>query len=146
MHGRPVGAGDQVLMYWTYDCELSDQPVFPLTWDDNLPEITFRGMAELLPGLKRYLDNMPRPYVDGGYYIKTQENRPLVGPLPVEGAHVIGALSGYGLMAAPGSGELLAAYLTGGELPHHASAFKLDRYEDPAYQELLENWGASGQL
>ena len=31
--------------------------------------------------------------IDGGYYCKTQENRPLVGPLPVAGAYMIGALS-----------------------------------------------------
>jgi glycine/D-amino acid oxidase-like deaminating enzyme len=89
---------------------------------------------------------MPKPVLDGGYYTKTRENRPLVGRLPVEGAYVIGALSGYGLMAAPASGELLAAHLTGDELPHYAPAFGLERYEDPEYQELLENWGASGQL
>jgi sarcosine oxidase subunit beta len=64
----------------------------------------------------------------------------------VEGAYIIGALSGFGLMAAPASGELLAAHLSGGQLPHYAPAFALERYADPAYQELLENWGESGQL
>jgi hypothetical protein len=34
------------------------------------------------------------------------ENRPLVGPLPVDGAFVTGALSGFGLMSAHGAGEL----------------------------------------
>ena len=42
--------------------------------------------------------------------------------------------------------ELLAAHLTGSKLPHYAPAFAVDRYEDPEYQELLETWGASGQL
>jgi glycine/D-amino acid oxidase-like deaminating enzyme len=84
--------------------------------------------------------------LDGGYYTKTQENRPLVGPTPVEGAYVIGALSGFGMMASPASGELLAAHITGSELPHYAPAFTLERYEDPEYQRLLDNWGASGQI
>jgi glycine/D-amino acid oxidase-like deaminating enzyme len=69
-----------------------------------------------------------------------------VGPLPVEGAYLIGALSGFGLMASPACGELLAAYLTGRQPPPHAAAFRLERYADPAYQRVLENWGATGQL
>jgi glycine/D-amino acid oxidase-like deaminating enzyme len=59
---------------------------------------------------------------------------------------VIGALSGFGLMASCAAGELLAAHLTGGELPGYAPAFQLERYQDPAYLRLLENWGDSGQL
>jgi len=84
--------------------------------------------------------------VDGGYYTRTRENRPLVGPLPVTGAYVIGALSGFGIMASCAAGELLAAHLTGGLLPHYAGAFLLERYQDPAYQRLLEAWDETGQL
>ncbi|MBI1893683.1 MAG: FAD-binding oxidoreductase, partial [Candidatus Rokubacteria bacterium] len=88
----------------------------------------------------------PRPYVDGGYYCKARENRPLIGPLPVEGAHLVGGLSGYGVMAACAAGELVAAHITGAPLPRYAPAFTLSRYADPSYQKLLENWGDSGQL
>jgi hypothetical protein len=49
-------------------------------------------------------------------------------------------------MAAPASGELLAAHITGNLLPDYANAFMLERYEDPDYQKLLANWGTSGQL
>jgi glycine/D-amino acid oxidase-like deaminating enzyme len=147
VHARPEGGPDSniLLILWTYEMD-PVEPVFPITSDPYYPEIALRGLATAIPGLEAYFDRMPKPTLDGGYYIKTQENRPLVGPLPVEGAYIIGALSGFGLMAAPGSGELLAAHLTGGELPHYAPAFALARYEDPAYQELLENWGASGQI
>jgi glycine/D-amino acid oxidase-like deaminating enzyme len=147
VHARPEGRGDSniLLILWTYDMD-PVEPVFPITFDPYYPEIVLRGLATAIPGLEAYFDRMPKPVLDGGYYTKTQENRPLVGRLPVEGAYVIGALSGYGLMAAPASGELLAAYLTGGELPHYAPAFALERYEDPGYQELLKNWGASGQI
>ena len=68
------------------------------------------------------------------------------GPLDAEGAWVIGALSGYGLMAAPACGELLTAHISGSTLPEYASWFLLDRYEDPAYLKLLETWESSGQL
>lgn len=146
VHGRPIGAGDQLLMYWTYDCESTDTPSFPLTWDDDLPEITFRGMAVLVPGLAAYFDAMPRPYADGGYYTKTPENRPLIGPLAVPGAFVCSAFSGFGIMAACASGELLAAHVTTRQLPAYAAAFHPDRYADPAYRAAIEIWDASGQL
>ena len=146
VHGRPVGAGDQVLMYWTYDCAPQDAPTFPLDWDPYLPEITLRGMAVLVPGLERYFDPMPKPYVDGGYYTKTEENRPLIGPLDVPGSFVCSAFSGFGIMASCASGELLAQHVTGGTLPSYAPAFVPQRYKDPEYRELLKNWDSSGQL
>ena len=146
VHGRPVGAGDQVLMYWTYDCAPQGAPTFPLDWDPYLPEITLRGMAVLVPGLKRYFDPMPKPYVDGGYYTKTEENRPLIGPLDVPGSFVCSAFSGFGIMASCASGELLAQHVTGGTLPSYAPAFVPQRYKDPEYRELLKNWDSSGQL
>jgi glycine/D-amino acid oxidase-like deaminating enzyme len=89
---------------------------------------------------------MPRAYADCGYYTKTRENRPLTGPLPVEEAYIIGALSGYGLMAACAAGELLVAHITGAPLPTYTPALLLSPYDDPAYRAFLEDWGESGQL
>jgi len=106
-----------------------------------------RGLSAMIPGLSVYFGQAHQGYVDGGYYCKTRENRPLIGPLPVEGAYVIGALSGYGVMASQAAAELLAAYLTGSALPAYAPAFRLERYDDPAYQAQLAQWDArSGQL
>ena len=147
VHSRPEGGPDRniLLILWTYDTE-PVEPVFPFTVDPLYPEIALRGLSVMIPDLRAYFNRAPRPAVDGGYYTKTRENRPLIGPLPVEGAYVIGALSGFGLMVACASGELLAAHLAGSALPHYAPAFAPGRYEDPAYQQLLENWGESGQL
>ncbi len=147
VHARPDGEGDStiLLILWTYDTK-PVEPTFPISSDPFYPDVALRGLAEMLPALSAYFDRAPRPVVDGGYYNKTRENRPLIGPLPVEGAYLIGALSGFGLMAASAAGELLAAHLTGAELPPYAPAFTLSRYDDPTYQELLENWGGSGQL
>lgn len=147
VHTRPEGpAGSSIaLILWTYDA----RPVevkFPFEFDPYYPEVAFRGLAEMLPGLAAYFERLPKPALDGGYYMKTQENRLLAGPLPVEGAYIIGALSGYGMMAACAAGELLAAHLTGTDLPPYAPLFRLERYQDPAYQQLLKNWGATGQL
>ena len=147
VHARPDGPADSpvVLILWTYDTR-PVEPIFPLKFDPEYPEVAFRGLSAMLPGLIAYFDRMPKPFLDGGYYTKTRENRLLACPLPVEGTYVIGALSGYGLMAACAAGELLAAHLIGNELPPYAPAFALERYQDPAYRQLLEDWGNSGQL
>jgi glycine/D-amino acid oxidase-like deaminating enzyme len=147
VHTRPEGGAesDILLMLWEYRLH-EVEPVWPPPLDGQYPEIALRGLAAMIPGLRAYFNKAPRPVLDGGYYTKTRENRPLIGPLPVDGAYVIGALSGYGLMSSCAAGELLAAHLTGAALPEYASAFRLERYNDPAYQKMLLDWGDSGQL
>ncbi|MCP5098439.1 MAG: FAD-binding oxidoreductase, partial [Chloroflexi bacterium] len=93
-----------------------------------------------------YLDNMPRPFMDGGYYVRTQENRPIAGPMMVDGAFVLGGLGGSGMHTAPAAGEIVAAHVTNSTLPPYAKALRIERYADPAYQALLVQWGASGQI
>jgi sarcosine oxidase subunit beta len=100
----------------------------------------------MIPGLAAYLPRLPRVVVDGGYYTKTRENRLLAGPLPIEGAFALGALSGYGLMSSNGAADLVADHIAGRRLPRYAPAFALARYDDPAYRALVEQWGDSGQL
>jgi glycine/D-amino acid oxidase-like deaminating enzyme len=147
VHSRPEGGlqSNILIGLWAYHTP-PVEPVFPFTLDPRYPEIVLRGLATMIPALKAYVKKLPRAVVDGGYYTKTRENRPLIGKLPVEGAYIIGALSGFGVMASCGVGELLAAHLSGSMLPRYASAFSLERYEDPGYQKLLENWSESGQL
>lgn len=74
----------------------------------------------MLPRMKEYFARMPRPQLDGGYYTKARENRPLVGPTGVDGAYVVGAVSGYGIMSACGAGEF-APYLKRDTSPHASS-------------------------
>jgi glycine/D-amino acid oxidase-like deaminating enzyme len=148
VHFRPEGGSGShmLLVLWAYHIE-AQEPIFPPTFSPHYAEIVMRGLKRMVPGFSVYLRTMGRPVVDGGYYCKTRENRPLIGPLPVKGAFIIGALSGFGIMAAMAAGELLAKHVTGAALPHYASAFLLSRYEDPSYQRLLANWDAgSGQL
>ena len=147
VHVRPEGGGgsNMLLILWTYDTA-PREPVWPPKLDPEYPEVLLRGLATMIPGLKAYFGKAPKPYYDGGYYTKTQENRPLGCPTPVEGAFLCGAVSGFGMMASPALGELVAAHITGSALPSYAPAFSLARYDNPEYQRLLENWGASGQL
>jgi sarcosine oxidase, subunit beta len=143
VHARPENA--TFLALWAHDNRPVD-PTFPIAIDPIYPELVLRGLATMLPALAAYADHPPKPVVDGGYYVKTPENRPLVGPLPVHGAYVIGALSGYGIMASPAAGELVAAQVTGSDLPSYATAFDPGRYADPLYRARMASWDDSGQL
>ena len=145
VHTRPEGRGTDILMLWEYHTDVME-PVDAPPMDEQYPEIALRGLAAMLPRMKEYFAKMPRPQIDGGFYTKTRENRPLVGAMGVDGAYVIGAVSGYGIMSACGVGELLAAHVLGRELPSYANALALSRYDDPEYQKKLENWGDNGQL
>lgn len=146
-HTRPEGDADaqSILILWDVHNE-KVEPSFPIAEDPLYAETAIRGLGRILPGMRGYLERMPRPSVDGGYYTKTQENRPLAGPLGVPGAYVIGAASGYGIMAAAGLAELVAGHIAGAQLPEYAALFDLARYADPQYQQLLANWGESWQL
>ncbi len=146
-HTRPEGPEDSqnILMLWDYRTRLMD-PVFPVPLDEQYPEVVLRGLSTMLPGLRAYFGRAARPTVDGGYYVKTQENRLLSCPLPVQGAYVLGAVSGYGIMAACAAGELLAAHVQGKKLPSYAPDFSLTRYDDTNYIKSLEEWTDTGQL
>lgn len=146
-HGRPdgMGAGGTILALYNYESHAADV-VFPLPDPEHYGEITLRGMVTMVPGLQAYVDKGARPWIDGGYYVKTRENRPLIGPTPVEGLYVSGAFSGFGIMASCAGGDLLARHVLGLELPAYASALSLSRYDDPAYVARLETWGDDGQL
>jgi glycine/D-amino acid oxidase-like deaminating enzyme len=148
-HLRPEGGPEstRVLMLWAYHTPPLAEPTFPLAHDPLYPQVVLRGLARMLPGLAAYAERGRRPFVDGGYYTRTPENRPLVGPLGPDGAYLIGAVSGFGLMVAQGAAELLADHVTGATPPPYAGAFRLERYEDPAYRRLLEAAGGGrGQL
>jgi glycine/D-amino acid oxidase-like deaminating enzyme len=146
-HTRPEGGEDgaTVLMLWDYRRHVID-PVFPVPLDDQYPEIVLRGLAAMVPGLKAYIGRAARPRLDGGYYVRTPENRPLIGPTPVEGAYLLGAISGFGIMSACAAGELLAAHIAGVPLPGYAPAFALSRYDDPAYLSDLAGRSETGEL
>jgi glycine/D-amino acid oxidase-like deaminating enzyme len=149
VHTRPEGASPEsqtLLVLWSYD--VAPVPVvYPFPDPPHYPELVLRGMARMVPAFRGYQERMPRAVVDGGYYGKTVENRPLIGPLPVDGAYVTSAYSGFGIMAGCAGGELVAAHVTGSPLPDYAPVFALARYDDPAYRKRIEAWGATtGQI
>lgn len=146
-HCRPEGSDEAatVLGLWEYHPEVRT-PTFPIPADPLYPEIVMRGLTTMVPDFGKYLQRLPKTHVDGGYYTKTKENRPLIGPAGPEGSVVVGALSGYGVMAAAAAGELGALHVTGAPLPAYARWFRPDRYADPEYLELLGRMTDSGQI
>lgn len=146
LHVRPVGDGRDILLIWTFE-SAPHEYVWPPTFDPHLGDVLLRGFTHVAPRASAYIGEAHRGYVDGGYYAKTPENRPVIGPLEMEGVFVTGALSGYGIMASHAAGELVAAHMTGGSLPSYAAALSPRRYADPEYRRRLEAWDAkAGQL
>ena len=147
VHARPVDLayGDELYLIWTFETDARPY-AWPPVFDPGLADVLLRGCARMIPGMRPYVGTATG-VVDGGYYCKTPENRPLIGPLPVSGAYVVGALSGSGVMAAHASGELLAQHVAGAPLSDYARWFLPSRYDDPAYRELVGQWGPLvGQL
>ena len=145
LHFRPRG-DRSILGLWAYHTPV-EEPRFPPAFDSDYADIVLRGLAVMVPGLRVYADRSPMVVVDGGYYCKAPDNRPLVGPAAIEGAYVLGALSGFGIMASQAAAELLAARMLGQPRPEYAGAFDPARFDDPGYQAFLATMStASGQL
>ena len=148
VHVRPVDGprGNELFAIWTYHTEQCT-PSWPPTFDNAYARNCIRGLASLAPGMSAYANKTNYGFTDGGYYCKVPDNRPLIGPLSIDGAFVIGALSGTGIMSAHAAGELLALHVTAKTLPDYASAFLPSRFDDPGYAALVEGWGRlTGQL
>ena len=135
VHLRPRGARS-ILGIWTYDTRI-EEPQFPPTFAPEYPEVAIRGLSAMVPGLHAYVPRARSAIVDGGYYCKAPDNRPLIGPTPIAGAYMLGALSGFGIMASQAAAELVAAHLLDEPLPDYAAAFHPARFDDPAYQRKL---------
>ena len=148
LHVRPrFRDGKQTFLgIWTYEIT-PRKAEFPLEFDPAYPEIVLRGLARMIPGMRAYFETAGTKHVDGGYYCKTADNRPLIGPLPVEGAFIAGALSGYGVMGSQAAGELIAAHVTGAALPDYAEDFSFGRFDGLSSEDMLKMREATkGQL
>jgi glycine/D-amino acid oxidase-like deaminating enzyme len=145
VHGRPDGAHATIVLFNHHGDAVA--PEFPLPEPPpHYAEIALRGMSTMVPALRAYNGEPVRPYIDGGYYVRTRENRPLIGPAGPGGVYISCAFGGFGIMASRASGELIARYVTGSPLPDYAPAFLPSRYENAEYRALLERWGDGGQL
>lgn len=140
IHRRPEGGdgGRWVKLGWAFNEETEETVSRTPDLMESYPEIVLRGAARLNPSLKQYYGHLPRSAsLYGGYYTMTEENWPLIGPTSVDGVFVAGALSGFGTMAACGTGRLIASWVAGEELPDYAWAMSPKRYEDAGFMDQL---------
>ncbi len=150
-HCRPEGGanGKWVKLGWAYNSrtsepqeDLANEPRI----DPQFPEIVIRGAAAFIPSLRPYVDEPPKRFTHyGGYYTMTEENWPLIGPLNDDGAFVVGALSGFGSMAACAAGRLVATHACVGALPEYAADLSLARLENTTLLDQLRA-GSTGIL
>jgi glycine/D-amino acid oxidase-like deaminating enzyme len=148
VHCRPEGGsrGTWVKLGWAFNSSVSDVSWNP-PLDDLFPEIVLRGAARMIPALQRYYDRLPnRRSHYGGFYTMTEENWPIIGPLNTPGLFVIGALSGFGSMAACAAGSLCTSWITGAARPVFADHLAINRYQNRALMNELKTIGRSGSL
>ena len=148
IHCKPEGAerGSWVKLGWAYTTDPTT-PRWEPELDEQFPEVVLRGAARLNPALKVYYERLPRTMSHyGGYYTMTNENWPLIGPAGPDGSFVVGALSGFGTMAACAAGYLAAALAAGAEVPGYAGRLGLARYDDPEFVAALGKIARSSVL
>jgi glycine/D-amino acid oxidase-like deaminating enzyme len=145
LHIKPEGIGN-IKLGWAYNRE-PESPKWETSDDFDFPNITLRGASRFIPALAPYVDEPPTPIIQfSGYYTRTPENLPLIGPLELPGLFTVSALSGYGTMAACSAGELCADWMVGRELPEYARYFHPDRYRDAELMAEINQIGSDGQL
>ena len=145
LHIKPEGFSN-IKLGWAYNRE-PELPQWEPAEDFAFPNITMRGASRFIPSLAAYVDDLPTPIVQfSGYYTRTPENLPLIGPLDQPDLFTVSALSGYGTMAACGAGELCADWVMDGDLPKHARYFHPNRYSDVALMAEINKVSSDGQL
>jgi glycine/D-amino acid oxidase-like deaminating enzyme len=125
VHFRPFipKNSSRISAIWTYENAKSESAEFPEEnyVDEDYAEVILKGLSKAFPNSSPYAELfMSNPsssklnvQVHAGYYCKTKENRPLIGPFAEEyysGLFVNSALSGLGIICSGASGELLAAH------------------------------------
>ena len=148
IHCRPDGGdhGSWIKLGWAYNHHSSEARWEP-ELDPYFPEIVLRGASALNPALEAYYQRLPaNTHHYGGYYTMTDENWPLIGPMAVDGTFMIGALSGFGTMAACAAGSLCASWVSGENMPDYAQDLSIDRYQNEVLMTLLKNSRNRGVL
>lgn len=146
LHIKPESRNG-IKLGWAFNRQ-AEEPQWQPPSNYDFPNIVLKGASKFIPGLKAYVDQTPTPVVQfAGYYTRTAENWPLIGPLePCTNLFTIAALSGFGTMAACGAGELLAQWMSGEDKPSHARYFHPDRYSDPEILAEIDQIESDGQL
>lgn len=145
LHIKPEGR-DQIKLGWAFN-RSAEAPRWDIPVDHDFPNLVVLGASQFVPGLEAYVDNLPTPVVQyAGYYTRTRENWPLIGPLDDSGLFAVAALSGYGTMTACAAGDLCARYMVGENLPAYARNFHPNRYANASVMTEINSLRSDGQL
>lgn len=150
VHVKPDDAAgpDAVKLGWAWD-QTPSLPIADPACPPEFPRMALLGAATFMPGLRRYAEGGLTPLAhDGGFYARTRDGRPLIGPLDADGAFVVGGLAGFGAMMACAVGELAAGWILDGRPSTAlASAFDPRRFRHPGYaREIRAGAGPTGEL
>ena len=144
LHVKPEPGG-RIRLGWAFNRH-PEEPVDNPQGDVQFAELVLRGASRFLPGLAAYLERIPTPiHAWAGYYSRTAENWPLVGPLS-EGVFTVTALSGFGTMMAMACAELCSAWICDTPRADYSRHFSPARYEDLKMVAEMSRWSADGQL
>jgi glycine/D-amino acid oxidase-like deaminating enzyme len=145
LHIKPESR-NQIKLGWAFNRRTS-VPNWDPPSDPEFASIVLRGASRFIPGLAQYLRELPTPVFSySGYYNRTRENWPVVGPVGPDGLFVIGGLSGFGTMSACGVGELCADWIHGTPNPSYARHFHPDRYNFEDIAAEIARLDSDGQL
>ncbi len=145
LHIKPEGQG--IKLGWAFN-RVDETPKWKITLSDYFPQIVLKGASRFMSRLIEYEKNIPTPVIQyAGYYTRTKENWPLIGPTKDSNVFVIGALSGFGTMTACAAGQLCVQYiLNKNELPDYAPYFHPNRYQNSAILREIRKNKNDGQL
>ncbi len=133
VHIKPDGGpgDDTIKLGWARDQAPSEAIADPPCPPEFPGEVVARA-ATLVPGLAAYLAHPPEIVAhDGGFYARSPDGLPMIGPHGIDGAYVIGGLAGFGSMMACAAGELTAAWVLESTLPGLAGSFDPRRFGEP---------------
>jgi glycine/D-amino acid oxidase-like deaminating enzyme len=160
IHLKPddTSGDDAIKLGWAWD-QTPSPPVVDPACPPEFVRMVLLGASTVVPGLVRYADALANADPtsglllahDGGFYARTPDGRPLIGPAGAgapDGLHVVAGLAGYGAMMATAAGELAADWIaprpgsgTSANLP-----FDPGRFHDPAYLETIRAGVVTGEL
>lgn len=145
IHIKPE-ASKRIKMGWAFSTE-AVEPQWSIPKSSYFAQVLLKGASRFIPTLSAYSENIPTPLIEyGGYYTRTKENFPLIGPTAIDNVFIVGALAGFGTMAACAAGELCAFYLTEKDLPGYAPYFHPKRNKNTGIQKEIAAISGDGQL
>ncbi len=146
LHVRPDTGG--IKMGWAFNTTTSKLPDWEPPTLELFPQIVLKGASRFIPQLAEYENDIPTPLIQyAGYYTRTKENYPLIGPAEMPNVFLVGALAGYGTMGACAAGQLCSKYiLSDSNLPDYSRYFHPLRYQNQVLMQEINESQSDGQL